>query len=67
MPVRDTDVCAILLRKGLNSDSGCYEWAPTGLKVFEVEHPTPGSDVAAIKGGNVSVTPLSAGFGPAPQ
>ena len=49
----------------LNEDSGCYEWHPEGLKVFEVDEAPPGSDVAAIKLGHISVTPLKAGFIPA--
>jgi len=48
----------------LNDESGCYEWSPKALRVFEIENPQPGGDVAAIKAGNVSVTPLSCGFGP---
>ena len=47
----------------LNSDNGQYEWSPKALRVFEIEHPQPGGDVAAIKSGNVSVTPLDCGFG----
>eukprot|EP00208_Stichococcus_sp_RCC1054_P002245 CAMPEP_0206135278 /NCGR_PEP_ID=MMETSP1473-20131121/600_1 /ASSEMBLY_ACC=CAM_ASM_001109 /TAXON_ID=1461547 /ORGANISM="Stichococcus sp, Strain RCC1054" /LENGTH=255 /DNA_ID=CAMNT_0053527079 /DNA_START=302 /DNA_END=1069 /DNA_ORIENTATION=+ len=50
---------------GLNEENGCYEWSPKGLRVFEVDQALPGSDVAAIKLGHVSVTPLKAGFVPA--
>jgi hypothetical protein len=46
----------------LNNDSGHYEWSPKALRVFEIEHPQSGGDVAAIKAGNVSVTPLDCGF-----
>lgn len=49
----------------LNEDTGSYEWAPMGLKVFEAKTTERGSDVAAIKEGNVSVTALKAGFLPA--
>jgi broad specificity polyphosphatase/5'/3'-nucleotidase SurE len=51
------------LLAALNSDSGHYEWSPKALRVFQIEHPQPGGDVAAIKDGNVSVTPLDCGFG----
>jgi broad specificity polyphosphatase/5'/3'-nucleotidase SurE len=50
------------LDAALNKDSGQYEWGPKALRVFEIEHPQPGGDVAAIKAGHVSVTPLDCGF-----
>ena len=50
------------LNAALNNDSGQYEWSPKALRVFEIEHPQPGGDVAAIKAGHVSVTPLDCGF-----
>jgi hypothetical protein len=39
-----------------------YEWGPAGLRVFHTVSPEAGSDVEAIKHGNVSVTALKAGF-----
>lgn len=54
--------CSYPLAAALNKDSGQYEWGPKALRVFEIEHPQPGGDVAAIKAGHVSVTPLDCGF-----
>ena len=45
-----------------NKDAWTYYWDPEGLRVFQTPSPEAGSDVAAIKAGHVSVTPLRAGF-----
>ena len=37
-----------------------YEWNPTGIRAFDSEHVTEGSDVAAVRDGKVSITPLFA-------
>ncbi|KAK9826760.1 hypothetical protein WJX81_006820 [Elliptochloris bilobata] len=50
------------LYKPSSEDASMYEWGPEGLRVFQIETPEAGSDVAAIKEGHVSVTPLRAGF-----
>ena len=42
--------------------SGTYEWAPKGLKPFDLPAPTAGGDVAAVKAGHVSISPLRTGF-----
>jgi broad specificity polyphosphatase/5'/3'-nucleotidase SurE len=42
--------------------SDTYVWSPTGLRVFQQDNPEPGGDVAAVKAGNVSITPLRTAF-----
>lgn len=65
MPVLETHVLMLtmVLAVGQSSeDASVYEWGPQGLRVFETLTPEAGSDVAAIKAGHVSLTPLKAGF-----
>ena len=47
---------------GLNDETGLYEWQPKGLRVFEVTSPDPGSDVAAVQQGKISITPMRTAF-----
>jgi len=37
-----------------------YEWSPTGIRAFDSEQVQEGSDVAAVRDGKVSITPLFA-------
>ena len=43
-----------------------FEWAPTGAKVFAKDRPeselSPGGDVAAVRAGRVSISPLDPAF-----
>lgn len=47
---------------GFDEETGMYHWAPQGLKVFEKDIVEDGSDVAAVKGGHVSITALRTGY-----
>ena len=47
---------------GLSEETGLYEWQPKGLRVFQVKSPDPGSDVAAVQQGKISITPLRTAF-----
>ncbi|KAL3149811.1 hypothetical protein ABBQ38_013636 [Trebouxia sp. C0009 RCD-2024] len=50
------------LYKATEGKSGAFEWAPKGLKPFDLPAPTAGGDVAAVKAGHVSISPLRTGF-----
>ena len=43
---------------------GAFVWGPVGLRVFQEEdcNLVEGSDVWAVKRGNISITALKAGF-----
>ena len=48
--------------EAIEGKEGGYEWGPKGLKPFDLPAPTEGGDVAAVKAGHVSISPLRTGF-----
>ena len=39
-----------------------FEWEPVGIRPFDATDPQAGGDVATVKLGHVSVTPLRTGY-----
>ena len=39
-----------------------FEWGPVGIRPFDATDPQAGGDVATVKTGHVSVTPLRTGY-----
>lgn len=48
--------------EAVEGQDGSYEWAPKGLKPFDLPAPTAGGDVAAVKAGHVSISAMNTGF-----